>query len=96
MINGLDILKQILLREYDAEVEKALANKAKATGISKSILKSVYAKGLAAWKTGHRPGVGQHQWAMGRVNSFVTGKGGARKVDAKLWKRASKSKKKKK
>ena len=95
MINNIDILKQILLREYDAEVEKALANKAKATGISKSILKSVYAKGLAAWKTGHRPGVGQHQWAMGRVNSFVTGKGGARKVDAKLWKRAKKTKKKK-
>jgi len=87
MINNIDILKQILLREYDAEVEKALANKAKATKISKSI---------PAWKTGHRPGVGQHQWAMGRVNSFVTGKGGARKVDAKLWKRASKSKKKKK
>lgn len=94
MINSLDILKQILLREYDAEVEKALSNKAKATGISKSILKSVYAKGLAAWKTGHRPGVGQHQWGMGRVNSFVTGKGGARKVDAKLWKRAKKSKNK--
>jgi hypothetical protein len=50
---------------------------------------------LAAWKTGHRPGVSQHQWGMGRVNSFVTGKGGARKVDKKLWKRARKSKKKK-
>ena len=91
----LQILKQILILEYSAEVEKALSNKAKATGISKSVLKSVYAKGLAAWKTGHRPGVSQHQWGMGRVNSFVTGKGGARKVDKKLWKRAKKSKKKK-
>jgi hypothetical protein len=91
----LQILKQILILEYSAEVEKALSNKAKATGISKSVLKSVYAKGLAAWKTGHRPGVSQHQWGMGRVNSFVTGKGGARKVDTKLWKRARKSKKKK-
>jgi hypothetical protein len=90
------ILKEIFIREYSSAVEKSLANKAKATGISKSILKSVYAKGLAAWKTGHRPGVSQHQWGMGRVNSFVTGKGGARKVDKKLWKRASKSKKKKK
>jgi len=89
MIKLLDILL-----EYDANVEKALANKAKATGISKSVLKSVYAKGLAAWKKGHRPGVAQHQWAMGRVNSFVTGKGGARKADAALWKRAKKSKKK--
>jgi len=95
MITNLDILKKILILEYDAEVEKALANKAKSTGISKTILKSVYAKGLAAWKTGHRPGAGQHQWGMGRVNSFVTGKGGARKADAKLWKTASKSKKKK-
>lgn len=96
MTNDLDILKIILMLEYDADVEKALANKAKATGISKTILKSVYAKGLAAWKTGHRPGVGQHQWAMGRVNSFVTGSGGARKADKELWKRASKSKKNKK
>lgn len=96
MITSKKILLEILIKEYDAEVEKALANKAKATGISKSILKSVYEKGLAAWKGGHRPGVSQHQWGMGRVNSFVTGKGGARKVDKKLWKRASKSKKKKK
>ena len=84
-----------LLLEYDDSVEKALANKAKATGVSKSIIKAVYAKGLAAWKTGHRPGTSQHQWAMGRVNSFLTGKGGARKADASLWKRAKKSKKKK-
>lgn len=95
MIKMLDILKEMFMFEYDAQTEKALANKAKSTGISKTILKSVYAKGLGAWKTGHRPGAGQHQWAMGRVNSFVTGKGGARKADATLWKRASKSKKKK-
>lgn len=96
MISLKQILSEIFINEYSSQVEKSLSNKAKSTGISKSILKSVYAKGLAAWKTGHRPGVSQHQWAMGRVNSFVTGKGGARKVDKKLWKRASKSKKKKK
>lgn len=84
-----------LLLEYDDNVEKALSNKAKATGISKTILKQVYEKGLSAWKGGHRPGVGQHQWAMGRVNSFVTGKGGSRKVDKKLWQKAKKNKKKK-
>lgn len=79
----------------EGPADKALANKAKATGISKSVLRGVYEKGLAAWKTGHRPGVSQHQWAMARVNSFVTGKGGARKADKGLWKKASKSKKKK-
>jgi hypothetical protein len=79
--------------EYDDNVEKALSNKAKATGISKTLLKQVYEKGLSAWKGGHRPGVSQHQWAMGRVNSFVTGKGGARKADKSLCKKARKSKK---
>jgi hypothetical protein len=78
----------------EGDADKALSNKAKATGISKTVLRGVYDKGLAAWKTGHRPGVGQHQWAMARVNSFVTGKGGARKADKGLWKKASKSKKK--
>jgi hypothetical protein len=78
----------------EGDADTALTNKAKATGISKTVLRGVYDKGLAAWKTGHRPGVGQHQWAMARVNSFVTGKGGARKADKGLWKKASKSKKK--
>ena len=95
-MNKLDILKQILILEYDAAVEKGLANKAKASGISKSILKSVYALGLAAWKTGHRPGAGQHQWGMGRVNSFITGAGGARKADADLWTKAKAAKARKK
>jgi hypothetical protein len=91
MIKLTEILQQIMEDNSD----KALANKAKATGISKTILKNVYEKGLAAWKRGHRPGASQHQWAMARVNSFVTGKGGARKADKSLWKQASKSKKKK-
>lgn len=86
---------KILELVNEGNEDKALSNKAKATGISKTVLRGVYDKGLAAWKTGHRPGVGQHQWAMARVNSFVTGKGGARKADKGLWKKASKSKKKK-
>ena len=85
---------KILELVNEGNEDKALSNKAKATGISKTVLRGVYDKGLAAWKTGHRPGVGQHQWAMARVNSFVTGKGGARKADKGLWKKASKSKKK--
>ena len=51
---------------------KFLTKIAKATGIKKSILQKVYNKGLAAWRGGHRPGVQQHQWAAGRVYSFVT------------------------
>lgn len=84
-----------IIDELNENTDKALATKAKASGISKSILRSVYSKGAAAWKSGHRPGVSQQQWAMGRVNSFITGKGGARKADAELWARAKKSKKRK-
>ena len=49
-----------------------LTKMSKATGVKKSILQKVYDKGLAAWRIGHRPGVQQHQWAAGRVYSFVT------------------------
>ena len=49
-----------------------LEKKSKESGISYSILKQVYDRGMAAWKTGHRPGASQQQWAFARVNSFVT------------------------
>lgn len=75
--------------------DKALKNKAKKSKIPLSILRAVYSKGKAAWNTGHRPGTSQDQWAMGRVNSFITGSGGARKADAKLWARAKKARAKK-
>ncbi len=52
---------------------------------SQSTLKKVYSRGLGAYYSqGSRPKVSAHQWAMGRVRSFVTGKGGARKADKDL------------
>ena len=54
------------------ETIKAVQNKAKKTGMPYSILKQVYNRGMAAWKGGHRPGATQQQWALARVNSFVT------------------------
>jgi hypothetical protein len=30
-------------------------------------------RGLAAWKTGHRPGANQQQWGYARINSFLVG-----------------------
>ena len=52
--------------------EGALADKAKKSGISVGTLRKVYNRGMAAWKTGHRPGTTPQQWAMARVNSFIT------------------------
>jgi len=77
-------------------VTEALRKKAKASGIPMGILRKVFSKGMQAWNAGHRPGVAQHQWGMGRVNSFITGAGGARKADAKLWAQAKKAKARKK
>jgi hypothetical protein len=44
---------------------------AKVTGIRKSILDTVYDRGMAAWRTGHRPGASQQAWGMARVYSFA-------------------------
>ena len=49
-----------------------LKKKAEKSGMPYSILKKVYDRGMAAWKSGHRPGASQQQWAFARVNSFIT------------------------
>jgi len=57
----------------------------KSSGISKSVLRKVYSRGAAAYfSSGSRPKTSQHAWAAGRVRSFATGQGGARKADADL------------
>ena len=63
----------------------ALVNKAEKSGMPYSILKKVYDRGMAAYKTGHRPGATPQQWALARVNSFTTkSKGTWGKADADL------------
>lgn len=70
------------------ETIKAVKNKAAKSGISYAILKKVYDRGMAAWKGGHRPGATPQQWALARVNSFLTGGKTRRTADADLWKKA--------
>ena len=70
---------------FDEEKIKGLINKAEKSGISYSILKKVYDRGMAAWKTGHRPGTTPQLWAFARVNSFITKSSGTwGKADADL------------
>ena len=61
-----------------------VADAAKLSGVRKSILDKVYARGMAAWQTGHRPGASQHAWAMARVESFLTGGPTSKTADAEL------------
>jgi hypothetical protein len=37
-------------------------------------LRKVYNRGVAAWKTGHRPGTTPSQWGHARVNAFIVKK----------------------
>ena len=43
----------------------------KVTGIPLKTLKTVYDRGLAAWRTGHRPGATAQAWAYAREHIFV-------------------------
>ena len=81
-------------KKRKSNVSKSLKNKAEKTGAPMGALRAIYDKGLAAWRTGHRPGASQHQWAMARVNSVLAG-GPARKVDAKQWNQIKKHRGKK-
>ena len=68
------------LEEYEEEITDkeleestaAVRKKAEKSGMPYGILKKVYDRGMAAWRGGHRPGATQVQWALARVNSFVT------------------------
>jgi hypothetical protein len=76
----------ITFKSYLAEeADTGLANKAKQSGFSLSILKQVYKRGVAAWKVGHKPGTTPQQWGMARVNSFITGGRTRVKGDPDLW-----------
>ena len=64
-ISRKDYLKQKPMQEA------SFADKSKASGISVGTLKKVYQRGVAAWKTGHRPGTTPSQWGHARVNAFI-------------------------
>ena len=60
-------------QRFKAKFPKALSlkQKADATGVPLRIIKKVYNRGMAAWRTGHRPGATQQQWGYARVSSFL-------------------------
>ena len=64
--------KQMYGETVELDENEGLKNKAKKSGMPYGVLKKVYDRGMAAYKTGHRPGTTPQQWAMARVNSFVT------------------------
>ena len=61
-------------KEFITEADEALKKKSEKSGISYGVLKKVYDRGVAAWRTGHRPGTNPQQWGYARVNAFIVKK----------------------
>jgi len=78
-----DIYDSVLLDEEKSN--EGLKDKAEKSGISLSILKKVYDRGMGAYQSSHRPGTTPQQWAYARVNSFITGGKTRTTADADLW-----------
>ena len=49
----------------------SLEQKSEVTGVPLKFIKESYNRGMAAWRTGHRPGATQQQWGYARVHSML-------------------------
>ncbi len=50
---------------------RSLKEKSDVTGVPLKYIQESYDRGMAAWRTGHRPGATQQQWGYARVHSFL-------------------------
>ena len=50
---------------------KSLKERAEVTGVPLDLIEECYNRGMAAWRTGHRPGATQQQWGYARVSSML-------------------------
>ena len=72
------------------KVKSSLKKKAEGTKFKYGELAAVYRKGQGAYLSSGSRNVPMGAWAMGRVNSFISGKGGARKADSDLLRKKKK------
>ena len=84
-------MKKKSAKPLSASDRTFIANQAKKSNFSPSTLTKVLRRGRAAYlSSGSRPGISMEAWSRGRVRSFVSGKGGARKADSDLIKNRKK------
>ena len=50
---------------------KSIEGASKVTGVPESLIKESYNRGVAAWRTGHRPGATKEQWGIARYRSML-------------------------
>ena len=77
-------------KPLSAAEEKSLRAKADKSRFTYGQLAAVYRRGQGAYLSSGSRNVPMGAWAMGRVNSFISGKGGARKADADLMRKKKK------
>jgi len=75
----------------DPNKTKSLKAKANVTGVPLKYLKASYNRGLAAWRTGHRPGATEQQWGYARVASLLVCGKTAKGPDSDIVRNAKKS-----
>jgi hypothetical protein len=68
---------------------KSLKQKADATGVPEKFLRESYNRGMAAWRTGHRPGATEQQWGYARAHSLLLCGKTAQTTDADIVRHAS-------
>ena len=66
----------------------SLKAKSEATGVPLRFITESYNRGMAAWRTGHRPGATEQQWGYARVHSFLLGGKTHYSTDADLVRKA--------
>lgn len=71
---------------------KSIEERSKATGVPKALLQESFDRGMAAWRTGHRPGATQQQWGYARVSSLLLCGKTHYSTDADLVRKARKTK----
>jgi hypothetical protein len=72
---------------------KSLEEKSKATGVPLKYIKESHNRGMAAWRTGHRPGATEQQWAYARTHSLLLCGKTAKTTDSDIVRRARKTSK---
>ena len=75
--------------------EDTLKKYSKQYNVPVGVLRQVMERGQGAfYSSGSRPGQTPTSWGLARARSFASGKGGARKADADLWKKVKAKRKK--
>ena len=69
------------------KTKAAMRKKAEGSRFTYGQLAQVYRRGQGAYLSSGSRNVPMSAWAMGRVNSFMSGKGGARKADNDIYKK---------